>query len=291
MNLSLNEVQKVLPSNAEHHFGIQVKSAAHLKAMQQRLMDSGLSLEIENEVACCYAVQDKLWATDPDGNRWEVFHVLQADTELRSEPSECCSDECCSDPGALKRELSSHPGIESMTERQKVNSERLWAQFAADLRRFLRRRLPDDAAADDLLQETFLRIHRKQDELKNDRSSKAWVYQIARNLVIDYYRREEKRPVEEIEPLADDFGGPAVPAVEIQRQIIEWLRTAIDELPEIYREATRLSALDGISQQAIGERLQLSREATKSRIRRGREQLKLALNACCSFEKICVGIC
>ena len=97
VNLSLIEVAKVQPGNREHHFGIQVKSAEQLEAMRQRLTNAGMSLEIEKETTCCYAVQDKLWVSDPDGNRWEVFLVLQSNAELRNASKDCCTEDCCTD--------------------------------------------------------------------------------------------------------------------------------------------------------------------------------------------------
>ena len=172
-----------------------------------------------------------------------------------------------------------------MIENQTHDAERLWTQFAAELRSYLRSRLPNDMAADDLLQETFLRIHRKQAELQDVRSAKAWVYQIARNLIVDFYRSADKRQVEGIEPWADKLDERHLSILDVRDQIARWLETAIEELPETYREATRLSALAGLPHQKIADQLGLSLEAAKSRVRRGREQLKASLNACCSFEK------
>ena len=100
VNLSLNEVKAVLPANPESHFGIQVKSSEQLAAMTQRLRSAGLSLEFEKQVTCCYAVQDKIWARDPDGHAWEVFRVTQDDTATATDlqgsgEADCCAPKCC----------------------------------------------------------------------------------------------------------------------------------------------------------------------------------------------------
>ena len=87
LNLSLN----LLPAGAERparrqgdqHFGIQVKSSSEVERVRARLEAAGLATRVEQATACCYAVQDKVWVTDPDGNPWEVFVVL-ADSETRS---------------------------------------------------------------------------------------------------------------------------------------------------------------------------------------------------------------
>ena len=72
----------------------------------------------------------------------------------------------------------------------KASTEQLWRLLSNGLRSFLRQRVPDDAIADDLVQETFLRVHQRRESVRDDQSLTSWVYQIARNLVIDYYRRE-----------------------------------------------------------------------------------------------------
>ena len=67
-------------------------------------------------------------------------------------------------------------------------TELIWKAFSERLRKFIRVRVADEADAEDLLQEVFIRIHTRIDTLKDDTRLTAWVYQIARNLIIDYYR-------------------------------------------------------------------------------------------------------
>lgn len=93
VNLSLNVVTgETKPTNAVAHFGIQVKSTDTVLAVSDRLTQAGLKLRTEDQVTCCYAVQNKVWATDPDGNEWEIFVVLDNDgAHHHSSASECCS--------------------------------------------------------------------------------------------------------------------------------------------------------------------------------------------------------
>ncbi len=104
VNLALNEVQDTTgPSNPVAHFGIQVKSSAAVRRVAERLKAASFETAIEENVTCCYAVQNKVWATDPDGNKWEVYVVLSNDaTQHRSTHSECCADRpgCCEDKAA-----------------------------------------------------------------------------------------------------------------------------------------------------------------------------------------------
>lgn len=80
LNLTLNLAEKVHTGGALSHLGIQVDSTQAVQAAIQRFQEAGLALFTEENTDCCYAIQDKVWVTDPDGNRWEVFVVKVADT-------------------------------------------------------------------------------------------------------------------------------------------------------------------------------------------------------------------
>src|SRR3954462_14023850 len=79
-------------------------------------------------------------------------------------------------------------------------TDAIWTHLSSDLRRFIRRRVSDGHAADDLLQETFVRVHRNIGTLQEAERLTAWVYQIARNVIHDYHRRAARTTL----PLADD---------------------------------------------------------------------------------------
>jgi catechol 2,3-dioxygenase-like lactoylglutathione lyase family enzyme len=99
VNLSLNEVGGATgPNHPVAHFGVQVKLTEAVKAIADRLAKAGLETRVEENVTCCYAVQNKVWATDPDGNPWEVFVVLDNEgKQHHSSEGECCADKaaCC----------------------------------------------------------------------------------------------------------------------------------------------------------------------------------------------------
>lgn len=84
VNLSLYVVDRPSAPHPDQHFGIQVKSTDAVKDAADRLAAAGLATEVEEQTACCYAVQDKVWATDPDGHRWEVFVVLDPTSDVRA---------------------------------------------------------------------------------------------------------------------------------------------------------------------------------------------------------------
>jgi catechol 2,3-dioxygenase-like lactoylglutathione lyase family enzyme len=91
VNLSLNEVAgNTAPSNVIAHFGIQVKSTDAVEEVAERLANAGIATEIEENVTCCYAVQNKVWATDPDGNKWEAYVILDNDAGQHASGNACC---------------------------------------------------------------------------------------------------------------------------------------------------------------------------------------------------------
>ena len=70
-----------------NHLGVEVVSRAEVTAAEHRLQSKGLKTETENQVDCCYAVQDKVWVTDPDNAPWEIYTVLDdSATFSRTQP-------------------------------------------------------------------------------------------------------------------------------------------------------------------------------------------------------------
>jgi catechol 2,3-dioxygenase-like lactoylglutathione lyase family enzyme len=78
------------------HLGIQVESSADVLAVRERWQEAGLLPRDEMKTECCFALQDKAWVRDPDGNEWEVFAVLK--DNLPEKPvaeKSCCAPDCC----------------------------------------------------------------------------------------------------------------------------------------------------------------------------------------------------
>jgi len=87
LNFTLNE-NTFSNHGALSHMGIQVRSTRDVLATRQRWKDAGLLTRDEMQTNCCYAIQDKTWVSDPDGNEWEVFVVLE---DHLPESSVCCT--------------------------------------------------------------------------------------------------------------------------------------------------------------------------------------------------------
>ncbi|WP_042457290.1 ArsI/CadI family heavy metal resistance metalloenzyme [Neobacillus dielmonensis] len=103
LNFTLN-LKNEVSGNQVGHFGIQVDHSEDVIAHKNRLEQSGiLSQYDEMNTTCCYALQDKFWVQDPDGNEWEFFYT-KGDVEQshHNEPSCCTTEpktdvvECCS---------------------------------------------------------------------------------------------------------------------------------------------------------------------------------------------------
>ncbi|MDQ3010605.1 MAG: VOC family protein [Acidobacteriota bacterium] len=94
LNLALNQAMNEVPTSEGKlsrlsHLGIQVGSTEDVLAMRERWAAAGLEPRDEMQTSCCYAVQDKTWVSDPDGNEWEVFVVLE-DGLPENQSSSCC---------------------------------------------------------------------------------------------------------------------------------------------------------------------------------------------------------
>ncbi|WP_085507631.1 ArsI/CadI family heavy metal resistance metalloenzyme [Thalassobacillus devorans] len=88
LNFTLNAIPEV-SGNQVGHFGIQVEKQEDIDFHKDRLTKSGFFTRDETNTTCCYALQDKFWITDPDGNEWEFFHTKQ-DVENNKKEQFCC---------------------------------------------------------------------------------------------------------------------------------------------------------------------------------------------------------
>ncbi len=159
-------------------------------------------------------------------------------------------------------------------------SETVWQEYHWRLRAFIRSRVADDAAADDLLQTVFLKIHTGLQSLKDEAKLRSWLYQIARNATVDYYRA--KTPTAEIpESLAHPQNDPST---VVTQELAQCLEPMIAKLPEKYRRAIVLSEIEGLTQKELAETEGLSLSGAKSRVQRGRALLKEMLSDCCRIE-------
>lgn len=131
------------------------------------------------------------------------------------------------------------------------------------------------------MQDVFLKIHTRIDTLRDEEKLQSWIYQIARNVIADYFR-EHKATV----ALSEALLLPEEPVVDddVVKDLLPSVRTMVDSLPAEYRQALLLTEYEGLTQRELAERLGLSFSGAKSRVQRAREKLKAMLLDCCHFE-------
>jgi RNA polymerase sigma-70 factor, ECF subfamily len=160
----------------------------------------------------------------------------------------------------------------------------VWAEFSAPLRSFVAKRVPSWVDVDDVIQDVFLRIHQRLPELRDSERIDAWIFQIARNVLADSFRTHQRRDamnghVGTAEPTTT-LGDDRAAAEELARCVAPM----IAQLAEPYREAIELTEVAGLTQAEAAARIGLSISGMKSRVQRGREQLKGLFLECCRID-------
>jgi RNA polymerase sigma-70 factor, ECF subfamily len=186
-------------------------------------------------------------------------------------------------------------GIDGGGVRMSVSAQRqagsldaavVWEDFHERLLAFIARRVPDRGSAEDILQDVMLRIHRHAADLERSAAVGAWVHRIARNAIVDYYRRAAVRRER---PSGIDLDREETPAAdttsaELRSELAACLGPLLQQLPEIHAEALRLTEFEGLAQADAAARLGVSTSGMKSRVQRARAQLGGLLAACCQIE-------
>lgn len=162
--------------------------------------------------------------------------------------------------------------------------EALWQETRGRLLAWVARRTASAQDAEDVVQDVFLRMHLALDRGDPIERLDAWMFQVARNAVVDRYRRAASRtPPEEPPPPPDDD------ADELRASLAACLAPFVERLPAPYAEAVRWADLDGLTQAVAARRAGVSVSGMKSRVQRGRAQLRALLDECCRFDLDCRG--
>lgn len=158
-------------------------------------------------------------------------------------------------------------------------------ELSGPLQRYLERMVGNRATADDLLQETLLRIARGLPNFEGRSSVKTWAFTIATRVATDHFRRPETRA-----RIVDVDKSPDIPdsEMDVEGQIVidemnACVREVIDSLPEDYRAALVLHDLQGLTAAATAEACGCSLATAKIRIHRARSRLREALGKECDF--------
>jgi len=167
-----------------------------------------------------------------------------------------------------------------MTITKDDHLEAIWTMFATKLRGFIFKRVTNDAAADDILQDVFVKIHSRIDSLRDLARLESWIYSITRNAIADHFR--SRKPADE---LRDSIPAPHSPApADDDLDLTPAIRRMIRSLPEDYRRALVMTVYEGLTLKEVAARLGISLSGAKSRVQRAREKLKAMLLECCHLE-------
>ena len=170
-------------------------------------------------------------------------------------------------------------------------TEDIWSEMHERLLSFIRRRVASIHDAEDILQDVFVRIHAGLDGLRDTQRITAWIYQIARNAIVDYHRGRAASG-RRIASLAEDIDETMAPSHDDGSDIVRdasdefarCMEPLLGELPEKYQQAVVLTELNGATQKEAAEQLGLSLSGMKARVQRGRSKLKDVVLDCCEVE-------
>lgn len=156
-----------------------------------------------------------------------------------------------------------------------METQKIWNFFSDELYFFILKKVRNKNNANDIFQNTFLKIHKNLAQLKNEEKVKAWVFQIARNEIVNYINKEMVY-VENLKPEKE--------APEQNYQQICCFNTFINDLPKIYRDVIEQVYIKGAKQQEVANTLEISLENVKARLKRAKDILKKNFNECCKYE-------
>lgn len=176
-----------------------------------------------------------------------------------------------------------------------LDFDRIVAEHEGRIVRYLTGFLGDAALAQDLTQETFLRAHKANEQLRDPGARTAWIYKIASNLALDHLRRRhgadaQWHAIPESEDISDDAYGTAISSEDRsveecleQQEMAECLRLQVGELPEPLRDCLVLRDVEGLGEKPVAEILGCSVGAVKVRTHRARKKLRERLQQGCHF--------
>jgi RNA polymerase sigma-70 factor (ECF subfamily) len=168
----------------------------------------------------------------------------------------------------------------------------IYDQYYAKVRRFILALVKDEWAADDLIQETFLKIQKNLSSLRDSSKMSPWIFRIAYHLCQDHFRqlkvaqKNESIDEEKIETLEDVFAQEELVQKDLERREMgQCVQNQIDLLPQSLRAVLVLFDLMELNHQEIAETLGITIENVKVRLHRARKKLKTILEEKCTFEK------
>lgn len=170
-------------------------------------------------------------------------------------------------------------------ENKKERFLSLFKEYESKIYNFIYRMTQNEADAEELTQEVFIRVWNGIDDLRSDSSATPWIYRIASNVCLDFFRKNKKELKDEPLEMGDEFLYDAkIPLIEdeiYKDKMAECIRSYIIKLPEDYRAVILLHDIDGFKNSEIADMLDISLDAIKIRLHRARVRLRKILSKEC----------
>ncbi len=157
-----------------------------------------------------------------------------------------------------------------------MTTKEIWKHHSEDLKRFIVSKVHEKTLADDILQDTFIKIHTKLHTLNNVTKLKSWIFTIARNSIMDHFKTF-KAPIEIDETILE------IDSEETLHTEKDCLKGILKKLPHKYRTPLFLSDIKGLKHQEIALQLNQPLSTTKSQIQRARKRIAQGFMDCCGF--------
>jgi RNA polymerase sigma-70 factor (ECF subfamily) len=156
-----------------------------------------------------------------------------------------------------------------------------WHDVEARLRPYVARRV-SASDVDDVMQDIFVRMQRGLAGLRDEERFTSWLFQIARSSVAEHGRARARHPLSD-----DDVREPPAQNEDDDRDAARSLAGCVSmfvaQLPSPYREAVTLVELEGLTSREAADMVGISVSGMKSRVQRGREQLRRMFDQCCEI--------
>jgi len=160
------------------------------------------------------------------------------------------------------------------------STENLYKDLRNQLKIFINSKVRDEELAKDILHDTFRKVHENLNTLKDNEKIVSWIYQIARNSINDYFRKEKNTVL-----MTDSKDFPDVTVSDkIEEQMQTAVKNMIDCMPSEYHDVLLMTEYQGLTQKELAQKLGISVPGAKSRVQRARKKLKQMLFDCCHFE-------
>ena len=155
-----------------------------------------------------------------------------------------------------------------------MTTEAIWNIHAPSLYFFVLKRVQDALVAEDIVQNTFLKVHEHLPSLRDSSKARAWVFQIARNELSKHYKNTSE--------VFSEGESEKLETLTIKDEFCCFERF-LDELPDDYQKVVKLVYLEGKTNAEAAEELNLSLANVRARIRRAKDNLKQRFQDCCNF--------